>query len=123
VIARRAVPSAEDPDADAPAGHRCQPEERAQETCPPGADQAGDAEDLAAMQGERRAARLDRAHLEQRLSRLPCLSREEIRRRRSDHQRDNGAGRRVGCRTAADVAPVAQDNEALGDRLHLLDEV
>ena len=50
-------------------------------------------------------------------------AREQIRGRRAHHQRHDGVGGGRRGRAGADIAAVAQDDEAIGDGLHFLDEV
>ena len=89
----------------------------------PGAEQAGDADNLAAAERQRRPARLQLAQLEQRLAGLSRAAGIEVIDLAAHHQLDDGLRRQLRRRTATGVAAVAQDDDAIGDRFDLFDEV
>ena len=112
-------------DPDAAAAHRLEAEQRPQQPGAAGADQPGDAEDLAAMQRE--ASRRQAAARSSSSSASPgsrgVRGIEVVDRRGRPSARRSSSRRRSAVVAAARVAAVAQHDEPVGDRLHLLDEV
>ena len=89
----------------------------------PAAEEAGDTENLAAVQGERRRTWHDAIQLQQRLAGGPRAVRVQLAQRPPHHHVDDVGGAGDGRDAAAGVPAVAQDDEAVRHRLHFLDEV
>ena len=88
-----------------------------------GADQAGDAEDLAAMQHQRLRSGHERIDLQDGLAGLARAARIQIVDRPAHHQPHDLLGRGLGGHTRAGDASVPQHDDAIGHALHLFDEV
>ncbi len=91
----------------------------------PEPEQSGDPEDFAAMQRERRAARLERLDLDERdvAGRRARFSDSSSSTSRPTIMTRHGMRVGLGRRAAADVSAVAKNDESVGRSLHLLEEV
>ena len=103
--------------------HRLEAERAAQQVRASRAEKPRDAHDLAAMQLQRDRSRAGRLQLEDRLTALPSRSRVDLAHRRARHHGHDLAWGRLGRAAAAGVPTVPQHDEAVGDLLHLLQEM
>ena len=108
-------------------GDRVEPVDRAEGLRATGADQAGDAENLAAVEREidlpRPPVTGERAKFEQRLAAFVGDGGEELVERAADHELDDLLTRDVRHATAADGTTVAEHGVAIGDAVDLFEEV
>ena len=107
---------------------RLQPEDRPQQFRAARADQPGDADDLAPVQGKRGAighlvTRGEIVDFQHHLAGGAGGARVEVIHVAADHQRDDPLDRHPGQRAGADVLAVAQDRVLVAERLHLLQRV
>ena len=103
--------------------HRFEAEESAQEARPAGAEQAGDADDFSAMQRQRPGSRTEVVDVENRFAVGPRGVWIERFDRSADHQPHDLLSVQLRGGAAPDDAAVAKHNDAVGDFLHLFDEV
>jgi hypothetical protein len=89
----------------------------------PGAEQSGDAENLAASKRERRGPWHQLVDLQQRLSGFARTARVQIADASSHHHPDDLVAARLRGRPFAGVDAVAQHDEPIRHLLHFLDEM